>query len=85
MGREGVGVKGDKGHTANKVLNSTRPTAALRRLPLTNKYPMSMIDSADKTIKATRQLRTDCILVQECSIFHRLLVEVSEADEGQDR
>lgn len=62
MGREGVGVEGDEGHTANNVLSSTRPTAALRRLPLTNKYPMSTIESADKTIKAIRQLDSDYIL-----------------------
>jgi hypothetical protein len=49
-------MRGGEGHTANKVLNSTRPTAALRTLPLTNKYPISTIDSADNTIKAVRQL-----------------------------
>jgi hypothetical protein len=49
-------MRGDEGHTANNVLSSTRPTAALRTLPLTNKYPISTIDSADNTIKAVHQL-----------------------------
>jgi len=44
-----------RGLTANNVRNSTRPTAALRRLPRTSKYPISTIDSADKTIRATCQ------------------------------
>jgi hypothetical protein len=43
-------------HTANKVLSSIRPTAAIRRFPLTNKYPMIKIDNADNTIRAGRQL-----------------------------
>lgn len=41
--------------TANSVLNSTRPTAALRLFPLNSRYPTTRIDNAERTIRAICQ------------------------------
>ena len=44
--------------TTSNVLNSTRPTAAIRLFPLTVKYPITKSETPDSTINAVCQLRT---------------------------